>query len=203
MGAIPTNRITNPELGPGEGNFRRIHDDLQRRGQSLANPNESAPGVVRARLARVAGDLIKDEITNDPAGRGYGGMSNGARLAALTSTYRPQFGHAAGYVITGLATSNRRHTLIVTKVGGALADLTALGPLQGKAFIIAGRTFSVLSAPADDTLIVGELAPPPALADIGQIFGAEILPPRLHTVLVGIPHAPNDIDLADLAAAMT
>lgn len=193
-------------------------------GLGLTLPLQPASTVTRAQLLAhlqvLAGQIIKDELTNNPDSVDYAG-TNAATADNIGKAYATPQGrrwpgsHPTGYQVA--AGSTALGLVLLTNpglvdpgfLGAAFADLpagngvirfrntTATVALQGRV-----RQITLVVASGQ----IGLAGPLPVIPAVGDVLDLGLTSPplnvaRISQILRGFPFAPNALTTADIAAA--
>ncbi len=188
--------------------YRRLSDDLEAVGEPALPANATA-AQARQAIAVAIGKALKAEIDNDPEARGYAGktdqeiadLMNGPFLKAVGESAKTSFltvTNIAGDVLTVVAENAAPLTLGQLDMRGAVLRFipgAVTAALQNQSFAITAAT--------DTTLTVPGLPAPPVAGDFGVVVAPvrRALRPATPRALRRIPHAPNIVTAADIAAA--
>lgn len=230
---MPTIAFTFPTL-PADADpnrvdfYQRTYKALQRKG--LAVPGTEADQISRAdlllHLQTVAGQIVRDELDNDPANRGYGALSNADAATAINEHYMAVNGapgqrfpeaNQQGYVTLAGSTdvallAERRpsggdpgfDTFLLASTGIPRPDAFIRFRMVTPTVGLRGKLAKVQAVTASNAIALGTKSPIviPAgeIFDLGRPF-PDILPPRLVDVLLGVPWGPRQLTEADIAAA--
>jgi hypothetical protein len=203
--------------------YARVYADLTALGLTL--PAQTADTITRAQLVAhlraLAGQLVKDELTNDPEGRGYGPLTN-AQVAAIlheefaeTTPQRLDGSHATGYRV--VAPVDARIIMLERNPGGGAPGfdtfmvkngnvVTAYLRFRNSATTVANRQVfrrvDVLQN-GNGLVMTSPFPGVPAVGDICDLGHPNLRPiaGRLARVLRRFPYAPNALDAADVAGA--
>lgn len=224
MGAIVSNFPQLPaDADPNRvAVYAAVYSDLTRLG--LALPATPANAITRAdllaHLQGLVGQIIKDELTNNPEVLDYAG-TDANTANEINRPYQPPSGRRwPGSNQTGY------RTIVGSTLLGLSAELNPgggdpgfLGPVfsdvvpsQGvirfrlatTTVALRGQARIITLVPASNQLALSNPLPviPPAgeIFDIGQVHPTIVLPPRFGQIS-RVPFCPNALTAADIAAA--
>lgn len=225
MGAILSDFPSLPADGDPDrvDRYTRVYSQLAHLG--LAVPATPANVITRAallaHLQALAGQIIKDEITNNPESLNYAG-SDAATATEISSPYTPPAGRRwPGANATGYRTLAGSTTLaLIAELNPGGGDPGFTGPvfdglvnanavirfraatttvaLRGQARLIQVVATSAqlnLAGPLPLVVPAGEIF------DVGVVHPSIIFPGRHSQILRGLPYSPNALTAADIAAA--
>lgn len=195
--------------------------------RGISQPTKPAAAITRrelqSHLQSVVGEILKNELLTDPYWRGYASMTDEEAAIAINSPFAPtgdeipglRFpqSHDTGYRTTdggkGILTAvtdpeaeGPRFDLLLTRMGVMIQDAFVRFRLATPDPALQGRCFKIQSVLGDFDLAISGRTEIRAgeIFDIGNAY-ATTIPPRVATLLLGIPFAPNAITAEDIAEA--
>lgn len=182
----------------GEKNTaEEIDKDLKRCG--LEGLGSTGPTNVKMELSEIISRLIREELDRDPVGIGYASMTDTEKSEALGKTYYQKIGDSKGYGIVKAVDNTDGDGQSLTMVGLGLKppSFLALGiSLAGKRLRVSAgnNTGLILTCAAfTDFLLIHRVNLSVPLVAGDELIIEYAAPPRISTVLNGIPYAPNSI----------
>jgi hypothetical protein len=183
--------------------YANIYADLTALG--LGVPVTASNVITRANLLaflqRVVGQLIKDELSNDPAILDYTGGDASLRNQ-VCANLEPNLNNTT-YMLAAVST-----TTVITLTGANFHLIPILVGASVKfkrntpSVALQSVTAEVLSVLPDSITLVTALPVSAAIGDRFKFIDKRIKRrARLNELTVGIPHCPNDLTTADITAA--
>jgi hypothetical protein len=218
MAKIDSSKVSKELKNNTEGHFKSVKDILLALGEVVTwDPNTVTVAEVQDSIALIIGKKIKDELTNDPKGRGYAGKTDAQTADLFNAGYDNFKKDLAGVTFEVIAPLDTQ-TIKLRRVGGAAAGFNGFGTraFQNKLMVFTAGTATaalrgiqrfVVSHDDDTIFLAGRngvaLPVAPIAGDQVQLLESsqQVFSPRVSEVLVGIPFAPNIIDNADVKEA--
>ena len=224
MGAIVTGFDQLPD--EDRAAYARIYRALSRRGwpvPAIDSTDITRPQLL-AHLRSVAGQIVRDELDNDPEGRGYGAQDNATAAHTCNEPYQPdrigtrvQGAHTQGYVT--LAGSTDAGILAEKRIAGGDPDFVTLltngeGVQKRGLFIrfrpntpraaLRGQIAKIQAVTASNGIAMGVQAP--FAIPAGEVFDVGYLNPpifraRVAMILDRLPYGPNVLTADDITGA--